>query len=198
MRKLPFILVVLVAALALFSFACGSDSNGSDEPATQDEPATPADGDGPDDDGLSLADREMAREVERAVREVEVALRGMSTRMSILQTSVSRAGGAFGIPDAEERAEDWFSECCDDISGDFNEEAREAERGLERLVELYTEADDGGRLATVERMGLRIGNLRASVSVLEGLPTVDGAPAILEEMSQELLSFSEDLGTLVS
>ena len=131
----------------------------------------------------------------RKIREIESAIRRLNSRIRILNTRIARAGNSFfGEPD--EQNEDWFDECCDDSQGDISEELREAEDAIVNLIAIYEEAGDEPRMQVAQQLGTHAANINALMTVLAGLPTRDGATSVIEDMSLELVAFSEAVANL--
>lgn len=204
-------LLFLAALVAAFAVACGGDSDSSDTmstPAVGDTPAAgqtvdpeatinPSNGDEPDEtaNGATPTEDPLAREAERAIRDVERAIGRLNSRVRVLTASISQSG--FQLGDGEEEPiDDWFEECCDDAQRDISEEIRDANAGIATLVGIYDETGDSERLAIAQRLGDHTANLEASITVLAQLPTPDGAGPILEDLGLELQAFADTLASL--
>lgn len=209
-RRIQALFSVLIALIAAIAIACGGGDSGSQDVTpgqTQADDGTPVPGstNAPDatnqpdttqtPDDADPIDDELRRETSREIRDVESAIRRLNSRFRILNNNIARAGGLFfGAP--EEPIDDWFDECCDDSQGDISEELEEAEDAILNLIGIYEEAGDKPRLQIAQQLGTHSANINALMTVLAGLPTSEGATAIIEDMSLELVAFSEALASL--
>ena len=220
-RPTPVLLVVLIALVAAIAIACAgaSDNGGSGsqdvtpgqaenggaadatdqpdgtEPGATDQPAgtEPHLENGASEDP-ELTQDELARETFRDLRKLESGVRSLSSFIRELDNSVAPISLAGRTP--QELTEDWFEECCENAQEDISEELLETERELVDLLAVYQEAGDERRVQIAQQLGTHLANIEALVTVLARLPTSQGATSILEDLSLELVGFSEALAGL--
>ena len=186
-RRTLALFASLMALVAVVFIGCGGGSGDLGPAPTKPGSLEPK--------STSAPEGPLARATSRSIREIDSSIRKLNSRLERLGDRIARADGETDDT-LDQRTADWFDECCDDEQEDISDELSDAADEIVELISIYREAGDEQSLQMVQQLGTHAANINAWVTVLSGLPTSDGANAILEDMSNELAAFAEAVAGL--